>query len=692
MAVLSAYPDNRRIEAALEQPVVDLLPEDMNDEERNLQADAVEKAIRVNDNYTRGMSYRAPWIDDRTMAYNYKEHRQWPLGEVRGKKKVQITVNKIFPAINRIMSFISKTKLMVAIDGVGPEDLIKGKIVNLLFQNALRRDQTEYKFHECLKDSRIAGLGVGKEIWNWEKDFPFGIPELEVLRSDEIIVEPGAMGMQYEDADWIIHHQRVTIQKLKALYPEYKNQIKPDTEWLEEAERPHWFSAYPAHDMADVHRGGGASLSDISRHPEMATIKEMWYKEYHREIKRFALRQINAILPPNATTIDPGQEIPEGMAEALRLQPEQDFVEIAIVITKIRVSTVINNTLISDRPSPYAHSCYPFVFFKANTLDKYSYPAGDVIFGVEIQDVINKLHSINVDQMVRSNYSPLVTERGALDQKTEEILAKYGMSNSQLLALKRGAKLTRMPPPQGVQEGFLLLLRELSNSFDELMGYHDIDRSEVNRGMSGKGMEQLQLSSDIFHAPKNNPIQQALLWHTKLRLSNMQYLMKNEKAVRIDERLGKQIEGTSHKAFMGGGQPEGGTYTVNKMGLDEQMQPIILNDLSVGEYDLRVSLVSDYAETQRGKAEAALGLKRMDVYDDKAVLDALDDPRTDEILRRKDERNELLQMGQKVAEDPVLMAMMQDPAVRAEVEAYLKAKIEGGGGPAAPIPGQGVSQ
>jgi len=224
------------------------------------------------------------------------------------------------------------------------------------------------------------------------------------------------------------------------------------------------------------------------------------------------------------------------------------------------------------------------------------------------------------------------------------------------------------------------------------MGYHDIDRSEVNRGMSGKGMEQLQLSSDIFHAPKNNPIQQALLWQTKLRLSNMQYLMKNEKAVRIDERLGKQIEGTSHKAFMGGGQPEGGTYTVNKMGLDEQMQPIILNDLSVGEYDLKVSLVSDYAETQRGKAEAALGLKRMDVYDDKAVLDALDDPRTDEILRRKDERNELLQMGQKVAEDPVLMAMMQDPAVRAEVEAYLKAKIEGGGGPAAPIPGQGVLQ
>ncbi len=694
---LSAYKDSQRIEAALSGVVAEPLAQDIPPAARTADRDAIEQATRVNDNYARGMSYRAPWIDDRSTAYDYKEHRQWPTTGIRSKKKVQITVNKIMPAINRIMAFISKTKMTVAIEGVGPEDSIKGKIFNLIFERSVRDDQTEFKFHECLKDSRISGLGVGKEIWNWERNFPFGQPELQFLKSDEIIIEPGAMGMQFEDADWIIHHQRVTVEKLKALYPEYDDQIKPDTDWLREAERPHWFSAYPAYDRQGINSAGGSILSDISRQPEMTTIKEMWYKDFQRVTKRFALRQINALMPPQTLTIKAGEEIPDNVVQGLELQAEQDFVEIPFVITKIRVSTVINNILVHDRPSPYAHDRYPFVFFKANPLDKFTYPAGDVIFGVELQDVINKLHSINVDQMVRSNWSPLTTERGALDPKTVETLAKYGMSNSQFLELRRGAKLQRTPPPVGIQDGFLLLLRELSSSFDELMGYHDIDRADAPAGTSGKGMEQLQLSSDVFHSPKNNPIQQALLWWAKeLRMPNVQTLMKQQEMIRVDDRLAKQIGATPHAAFLASSpQSSGGHYTINQPGLSEpgpdgQMQPITLNALDVGRYDLKVNLAADYAETRRSQTEAAIGLKRIDVYDAKAVLEAIDDPHAEEIMARVDEKNSLLQIGKQVAENPVLMAVLKDPNIQQAVEAMLKAAPQGAAQP--PAPAQGVPQ
>ena len=689
--------DTNLFDGPLSQVLVpDFQPQVEQPDDMQQRADRAMKAARiadrVNQNYVRGVEYRQDWINDRTMSYDYKENRQWPMTTTgRGKKKVLVTVNRIFPALNRIMGFISKTKMSVSIEGVGPEDAILGKIFNRLFEEYGRKDRTEFKFYEAIKDSRTCGLGVAKEVWNRTLDRPYGRPELVRVRSDEIIVEPGAMDLQYEDSDWIIHEVRLTLEKARAKYPNYADIIVPDADWLRDTGKPQWFSTYTEH-MVENRRGGIAPSSDLAR--DTVVLKEMWYRDYQRIVTNLALRNIDAILPgapqpfdaalrqssgqaqgsPEILSVKEGAEIPEGAVEALGLQEDLDFVAIPDVIGKVRVATVLNGTLIHDRPSPFAHEKFPFVFFKAIPLDKYSYPAGDVIFAVELQDIINKLYSIDVDQMVRSNYSPIVGEKGTLDPKMEEVLMKYGMSSSQLLMLKRGAKLDRLPPPHGIQEGFLLLLRTLSNSFDELMGFFAIDRADTDYPTSGKGMEELRLSSDVFHQPKSNPILHSLLWWADMRVSNMVHLMKQEVAVRVDDRLRKQIEQTGHRAFLRADQTGNASYALNKAGRDENMRPIILNDNESGKYDLKATISADFAATKRSEAEMAMGLKRMDIYDDQAVLDKLDDPNTEEILKRKDEKNSLLQLGQKVAENPVAMAVLQDPNLQAEIEAMLKAR------------------
>ena len=383
---------------------------------------------------------------------------------------------------------------------------------------------------------------------------------------------------------------------------------------------------------------------------------------------------------PSVARIEAGALITdeEIQQSGLDLQAGVDFEEYPVVMHKMWVAEVINDHLVSNRPTPFGHNHYPFVFFKGIPLDKFTYPASDIIFLVELQDVINKFQSIAGDHAIRSNNAPIVSDR-ALPAKALEKLTKYGAHQGMVIELARGAKLERLAPAP-LSDVFLSILREIDMAFDELAGTQPINPAP----RSGEHVEQLRISGEIFHQPKASPIQQALLWHARLRVANIQKLRKQKEMVRIDDRLRKLLENTSHKPFLGQDQLGQPYYTVNQRGLAPSGEIVNLNDLGVGTYDIKATLSADFQETKRSRAEVSLALAKMDKLTDRRLLEDLDYPDAEALADELEQRNSLLQLGKKVAEDPALMAAVQDPAVLQQFAQYLKARqaLTGGGGPA----------
>ncbi len=639
------------------------------DLEASAEKERAELVNRVNENYAIGVGYRKNWMDDRDTSIKFFEHHQWS-GTPGDRSQIQITINRVKPAIETVMGLISRTKMMVALEGVGPEDAIKGAIMNTLFEESCRKDGAEFIHHENLKESSKAGLGVGKETWDWMLDFPFGMPRLELIPSKQIIIQPGAKGLQYEDANWIIHEVPFNTDELKVMYPEYANEIKPDEQWLKDVNAPaYWHSAYPRRDLLrNTSLTGGASGPSIPQAAQEAmnitTLKEMWYKKSQRVTKQFALKDIPRL------NVKAGKEIQDTDIQALGMKDGVDFVTIPMANYQMRVAKVLNNILLSDVPTPNGHNKFPFVFFKANPLDDYTYPASHIIYMIELQEMLNKLYSMMADYAIRTANSPIFVPELS-DKELKEKLEKYWNFPGLIVPLPRGAKppTTLQLPP--ISESLIMIARQVSASLDELLGVRGDRVFAEPAQASGKALGEMRLNADIFHAPKSNPIQYALLWWADMRVQNIKHLMRQDRMVKIDERLAKQIEGTAHKNFLESDPLGGQYYRANRPGLTEIGEALTLNDLSEGEFDIKVTLAGDYAETKRSEVEMAIGLKKMDIIDAEATLEAVDFPNRDEIARRMDEKNTLLQMGKQVAEDPLLMALIQKPELRQTVEMML---------------------
>ena len=640
----------------------------------------------VNDRHAEGVAYRAEFMKDREQSIDYFEHHQWPdspLGTTSASK-IEITINRVKPTIETIMGVISRTKMMVAIEGVGPEDAIKGAIFNSQFEMTVRKDGAEFIMHESLKESRKTGLGICKETWDWRMNFPFGLPRLELLRSSEVIIQPGAMGLQYEDANWIIHEKIYDTDELRAMYPEMENEIRPDDEWLGALRdsHPHYITAHTRKDILRLRTSGAVGPSmpaNGAMGRNTTTMKEMWYKHYTRQTKHFALRDFPEL------DLKAGRELPEENVALYGLKNGEDFAEIPFATHQMRVAKVINDKLVSDTPTPYGHDRFPFLYFKANPLDAYTYPASDIIYLVQLQDMLNKIYSLVSDHAIRVHNSPIFIDDNFTTPDLMEKIKKFWSWPGIVIPRRRGAKAEQLQQTP-IAEGLLLIARQLSTSLDELAGVHGDRVTQEYGGESGRALEERRMSADIFHQPKSNPIQHGLLHWAEMRVKNIQHLMRQETMVKIDDRLAKILEGSPHKAFMQTDPMGGAYYKANQPGMNEDGQVVNLNDLRNSEFDIKATLVADYAQSKRSKAELALGLGKSQFIQGIDVLRGVDWPDPEGVTKRIDERNELLQMGQKVAEDPVIMALMQDQGVRAEVEAYLKAKIEGG----QPPPAQGV--
>ncbi|HLA39179.1 MAG TPA: hypothetical protein VJ417_04240, partial [Candidatus Glassbacteria bacterium] len=97
---------------------------------------------------------------------------------------------------------------------------------------------------------------------------------------------------------------------------------------------------------------------------------------------------------------------------------------------------------------------------------------------------------------------------------------------------------------------------------------------------------------------------------------------------------------------------------------------------------LKVMLAADYAETRRSRAEVALGLRKGGDMTRKRMLEDLGYEDAEAIDAELNEQNSLLQMGKQVAEDPVLMAAVQNPQILQQLKMLVESQA--GAAPAGP--------
>jgi hypothetical protein len=127
----------------------------------------------------------------------------------------------------------------------------------------------------------------------------------------------------------------------------------------------------------------------------------------------------------------------------------------------------------------------------------------------------------------------------------------------------------RAPSPE-VNQGELFMINMLTQNINDILGMYEASMGESSNERSGKAIQARAARSDLstFHFPDN--LRKAKLKTKKMLINIIPKVYDNERVVRI----------------MGRSE----AVTLNKTVFDvERGEPVTINDLSVGQYDIRPS-------------------------------------------------------------------------------------------------------
>ncbi len=652
----------------------------------------------VNRCYTRGSSYKdtSGWKKQAIKSLNYYEHHQWP-GDQWEDQQLRLTLNRVNPQIKNVIALLLQARPTPELQGFGPEDQDMAEVLRHVFDFSLAQSNFQYVWGQVVADFVKIGLGVIKE--RHDPDLEEGLGELVCERIDpvnEIIIDPNTRAFLPEyDGEWIIHVKRVRTDELKLIYPEHAEKIVPDDE-LQESKSFENEGYYTDYNETHSQPLSAAPVPTTEAQEEKyTTVKEMWYKEL--EVRKGVWKDGEFVEKADI----PKEEL-------------ANYDIITRVFTEIRVATVVGDTLLFDKESDYNHGKFPFIFLPDTELHGKAYPVGRIYYLFGRQDAYNKLNSLVIDNAIRTHNTGFIADEEALSEPMKRNLEKLGARPGVLIETRPGKRFEKMAPAP-LPHGFLTLAETISVSFDEGSGVRDVQKGGMPYETSGKGILALQSAADILNVPDQLKLNTLLTQFAKLRLTNIQQFYNTERLIRINPETEKylfipinqevpaqQIAGLAQQA---GINPEAEFIKTPEGVLSRKEEEgevkYMLNDLSIGKFDIKFVIGQSPERDRRVKAEIATALydrmPGMAMFEN--LLEEMDVHNRKKLIERIQQENKALQMGQQVLNDPELTKLVeryQEYVSQLQAQAAQGGQAgqqpQGGGAPTeqpAPMPGEG---
>lgn len=570
---------------------------------------------------------------DRCMKFTWGD--QWDIKDVqalRAAKRPALTINKLLSTVSTLLGEQLDTRTEVQFLARNPDHDDIATALNKVYKFIADNNQLDWVRSDVYQSGIITSRGF-YEVRIEESENLQGDIRIEMLDPKTVMVDPDATS--YDPKDWndIIITRWMTPDEIADRYgkedlAKYLKSVQPSDLWF----------AYDA--FADgVDRFGpqhrlGYTVADQARR---FRVVDRQYRE-RRKVLHFVDVKTGDMKPVPADW--------DAARVSKYLEANQGLSTLRRTANIIMWTVTCDKYVLHHDRSPYDHfTVVPFF-----PLFVFGRPVGMVENLLDPQQLLNKVSSQELHVVNTTANSGWKVKNGALTNMTIEELAQQGARTGLVLEVTEIDAVEKITPnayPTGLDRISYKAeehIKTISNVTDTMLGQ---DREDV----AAKAIEAKQQRGITSHKKPLDNLARSDFFLARTVLSLIQQFMTDERIIRI-----MKDPVTRETEDMRVNSPQEGGY--------------ILNDLTLGKYDVIVAPVPARESLEDSQHEQALELRREGVNIPDDVLIA---------TSRLPDRHEIIQRMNQQANSPeaqqqqqLQMRLQQAEVERTEAEAALK--------------------
>lgn len=571
------------------------------------------------------------WRDEAREDFEFVAGQQWSEADkdaFRESGRPAITINRIKPLINVLLGYQMLNRYDIDFlprtsdDG----DLCKVRkgVTKYIMDTCGYDDQESMAF----LDAAIGGIGWFDVGYKFDPEIGDG--EAHITREDPfgIYPDPEAHKPDFSDAKYICRAKWVDKDELKTVYPEHADDIDAQCAVYDKAEKQEIADTDPLWYRKDLQK---------------VRLVECWYK----------VRQ-----PKSFYFLTDGSTVPQSEVRVEMFLSGQIAGEKTVYVNAVKVCVFMDRILLEDIDSPYKHGDFPFVPIVCFHFGHDDIPAGFVRDLKDPQREINRrriqgLHILNVT----GNGGGFI-EEDAMSEAQFNDFKKNGAIPGHFTKVRPGTISQSKIMERSIANPPAALINAEAQATSDLTAISGINEAlmgtDIPAQSSGRAIELKQKQAITHIAPMFDHLRKAkkkiayLLWGKRGHKGIIPQYYTDDKIYRVEGENGQQFVHVNQQVMQQ--DPRTG-----------QVIHQILNDLSIGEFDIVVS-DTGASTTQRQAqmwslvdAVQKLGVPGDLVFD--IILDLSDLPNKADIKQRWQQRQ---QAGQQQAQQQMQLEMIKN--------------------------------
>jgi hypothetical protein len=529
-------------------------------EEETITSTQWDRYVRARDNG------HIDYIDLAKKCDAYYQGEQWDNADVNAldaEGRPALTINTILPTVNTVLGEQASRRADIRFKPRRGADQETADTLTKLFLQIADNNKLDWVEQQVFSDGLIMD---GRGYFDVRVDFSDNMQgEIRITAKDplDIILDPDAK--EYDPKTWneVFETKWMTIDEIEELYGKKQAEklifIAENGQTYGRDSVEYYETRYGDTDEMDNYGTTTTSLDG----EEYRSIKSL--RVIERQYKK--LTKVDCFVDRQNGDMRP---VPENWSDAKtkKFAKKYDLEIYSKMKKRVRWTVTCDKVVLFDDWSPYDEfTIVPFfAYFRRGR------PFGMVRNLLSPQEQLNKVASQELHIVNTTANSGWLVESGSLSSMQVEDLEEHGAETGLVLEYNRGSTPPNKIPPNQIPTGLDRISLKAANNIKEISGINDSMLGTDSAEVSGVAIQAKQNRGIIMIQVPLDNLKKTRLYLAEKVLNVMQQYYTEERVVMITD-----------------GEASGEVDMAQPMVINQQVGDDIVNDITIGEYDVVVT-------------------------------------------------------------------------------------------------------